>query len=970
MFNSLSSKQKQVITTQNLGGSSMKNQLLRILRALPFAVLLIFLVSGAAVAQNATLRGNVKDKDTGEPLRGANVVLTSSTAQRGTAANTVGEFEVGNIPPGTYTVTISFIGYERYVMEGTVFSAGETKTISVGMAVSRISLDAVSITASRRAEKTLEAPASVSIISESDLRGKIAPSAASVLKYTTGVDLSTTGIDRREIVLRGFNNAFSGATYILTDYRQAAVPSLAVNLHAVMPNLIEDLAKVEIVRGPGSALYGPGVDAGVIHYLTKSPFTHPGTTISFSGGERNFFAAAVRHAGIISENVAYKFTGQYGQADDWRLNPNDPLDKAQLDFDAEGKERNYDYKKINLNGTLQYRLSADATLTASAGFSALDAVVLTGIGTVQGDGFGYKYGQLRFQTGRFFAQAYINNNDGGDSFVYGTGDKVVDNTIQINLQSQYDFDFSESQQLIVGVDLDNTRPDTEGTIYGRNEDDDTITEFGTYFQSLTKLSSKLDLTLAVRGDYNNIQEELQVSPRVAMVVKPNSQNSFRVTYNRAFAAPGNNPLFLDIVAHTPDEELPIVIRGRGSKDGYAFPRNPAYEPLAGTDLVARSLNPATLGAATPAGLPLDAVWASVYAGLATIPIDVLKAQLPAPLNTFPDLIIQGLVNQFAPENTEVTGFSRGTLGILNTTTDPPSIDPVSGVTNINPIKESITQTVEVGYKGLFEDRLMFAVDAYYSTKEDFVGPVLIETPFVLVPTLAADLQAGLTQGIIDNASLAATLASLGFAPEDVAALVVGLAESQLPSASTPVAIVVPEENDLGEGQAPELLGTYKNFGKVEYWGIDASFQYFASQNLRLFGNFSIVSDDFFDNEELDEANVDIKLALNAASFKAKGGFSYNSPSGIALGVSARFIKGFPVFSGPYIGGLPEPYGDGSGGVEDYFLLDLNFGYDLRNYAPGLRLDISVQNALDNMHREFIGAPEIGRLAMSRLTWTF
>lgn len=427
----------------------MKNQLLRILRALPFAVLLVFLVSGAAVAQNATLQGNVKDKDTGDPLPGANVLVTSGTAQRGTAANTVGEFEVGNIPPGTYTVTISFIGYEGYVMGGTVFSAGETKTITVEMAVSRISLDAVSITASRRAEKMLEAPASISIISESDLRGEIAPSAASVLKYVTGVDVSTTGIDRREIVLRGFNNAFSGATYILTDYRQAAVPSLAVNLHAIMPNLIEDLAKVEIVRGPGSALYGPGVDAGVIHYITKSPFTHPGTTISFSGGERSFLTGAIRHAGLIGDNVAYKFTGQYAQADDWKLNASDSLDIKQLENDAEGQERNYDYKKFNLNGMLQFRISDDATLTANAGYSTLDAVVLTGIGTVQADGFGYKYGQVRFQTGRFFAQAYFNNNDGGNSFVYGTGQKVVDNTLQANFQAQYDFDLSEVQSIYI-----------------------------------------------------------------------------------------------------------------------------------------------------------------------------------------------------------------------------------------------------------------------------------------------------------------------------------------------------------------------------------------------------------------------------------------------------------------------------------------------------------------------------------------
>lgn len=930
-------------------------------------ILMLFLSTSMVFAQDAVLKGTVSDQETGDPLPGANVLVTSGNIQKGSASNASGNFEVRNIPAGTYTVTISFIGYDKYVMENTVFSAGETKTISARLAPTGIFLDAVSITASRRPEKTLEAPASISIITESDLRGAVAPSSAAVLKNSTGVDMATTGIDRREIVLRGFNNAFSGAAYILTDYRQAAVPSLAVNLNAIMPNLLEDLERVEIVRGPGSALYGPGVDAGVIHYLTKSPFTHPGTTVSFAGGERSFVTGAIRHAGLMGDNVAYKFTGQFGQANDWKLNASDPLDKAQLDLDAVGQERNYDYRKINLNGMMQFRLNDNATLTANAGYSNLDAVVLTGIGTVQADGFGYKYGQLRFQSGRFFAQAYFNNNDGGDSFVYGTGAMVVDNTLQANFQAQYDFDLSDKQQVILGVDLDNTQPDTEGTIYGRNEDDDTIREFGTYIQTLSRLSPNFDLTLALRGDYNNIQEELMLSPRVAMVIKPNSNNSFRVTYNRAFSSPGNNSLFLDIVAREPDATLPIVIRGRGSRDGYVFPRNPDFTALAGTDLVARSLNPATLGAAQPVGLPLDATWAAVYAGLAAIPIDVLKAQLPAPLNTFPNLIIQGLVNSFAPGETNVTGFSRGNLGILNTTSF--SIDPVSDVTNISPIKETISQSLEAGYKGLFNDRFMFAIDTYYTTKKNFVGPVLIETPFVLVPTLAADLQAALAQGITNNTTLAATLASLGYAPDDVAALVVGLAASQLPSSSTPVAIVAPNENDLGEGQAPELLGTYKNFGKVEYWGIDASLQFFANPRTRIFGNFSMVSDDFFDNTELEEANVDIKLALNAPTFKAKGGFAYNSPAGITFGASGRFIKGFPVFSGPYVGGLPEPYGDGKNGVDDYFLVDLNFGYDLNNVATGLRFDIMINNALNNKHREFIGAPKIGRLMMSRLTYS-
>lgn len=907
-------------------------------------------------AQNATLTGRVTDANTGEGLPGANVVVRAVGAQAsptGAATGEDGSYTVSGLRPGVYSVSISFIGYVRQEFASLNLSAGETRVLDVALDPTSISVSAISISASRRPEKTLEAPASITVLSAAELRGEVAPTAAQILRNTVGVDISQTGIDRRELVLRGFNNAFSGATYILTDYRQAAVPSLAVNVHSIMPNMTIDLDKVEIVRGPGSALYGAGVDAGVIHYITKDPFAYKGTTFSLTGGERSFFAGAFRHAGTFSDNVAYKLTGQYGRADDWELDPNDPVDAEQLALDKEGQERNYDFRKFNLNGMLKFRLGENTTLTADAGFSSLDAIVLTGVGTAQADGFGYKYGQVRLQSGRFFAQAYLNNNDGGKSFVYGTGDPIVDNSTQINVQAQYDFDISNKQQLILGFDYDRTTPDTEGTIYGRNEDDDLISETGVYAQSLTRISPYIDLTLALRGDYSNIFEEFQLSPRVALVVKANAQNSLRLTYNFAYSSPGNNSLFLDIVAREPDAQLPILIRGRGAKDGYTFPRNPAFATFAGSDLVARSLNPATLGAAQPVGLPLDQVYAAVYANLSTIPNETLRQLLNLP-PTIPDFIIDNVKAMFAPGRTNVTGFSKGSLALLNTATG--KVKPVSDVTDIEPLKQTTSRTIEFGYKGLIENRFLLAVDFYYTKKNNFVGPVLIETPFVFVPTLAQDFQEALAAGIAANDTLAGGLASLGQTPESVAALITNLAAGSLPSPTTPVAIVVPNENDLGEGRAPELLGTYKNFGTVEYWGIDAAFQYFANENLRLFGNFSFVSDDFFDNTELNEESPDISLALNAPKLKIKGGFNYNRPHGFAFGASGRFVQGFPVQSGPYLGE-----------VDDFFLLDVNVGYDLSTLYRGLRFDLSIQNLLNDKHREFIGAPKMGRLILGQVT---
>src|SRR5690606_22549871 len=82
------------------------------------------------------------------------------------------------------------------------------------------------------------------------------------------------------------------------------------------------------------------------------------------------------------------------------------------------RELDYGNYKYNINGTLSYRFRPDVTLTANGGFSSSKSIFLSGIGTLQSDGFGYSYGQLRLDAGRFFAQAYVNANNAGNSFVY------------------------------------------------------------------------------------------------------------------------------------------------------------------------------------------------------------------------------------------------------------------------------------------------------------------------------------------------------------------------------------------------------------------------------------------------------------------------------------------------------------------------------------------------------------------------
>ena len=931
--------------------------------------LVLFVTPGLAQQTTGSISGTVTDAGDGGPLMHASAYI-AATGQ-GAAADAEGRYEITPLAAGAYTLLVSYTGYQHQEIEVTL-AAGEARVLDIAL-VAGVELDPIQVTAGRRQEKILDAPASIDVIGAREIEHETAPSTVRALRNVTGLDMVQSGIDRHEVVLRGFNNVFSGATHVLTDYRHAAVASIGVNLHSLMPNMAIDLDRIEVVRGPGSALYGAGVNSGVIHYITKDPFTHPGATISISGGERSLLNFQGRLAGVVGKNIGVKVTGLYATANDFELEScdsallmekrfsecPDPLDARQIANDGL-ERRNNDFKKLTLNGSVEFRLGDNSALIVNGGYADLTSTVLSGIGTLQGDGFGYTYGQIRFTSGNFFAQLYTNRNDSGKSFNYG-GDPVVEFSDRYNMQAQYDLQLARGrEQLIIGVDIELIRPDTEGTVLGRYEDSDNIDEYGAYLQSTTKITDKLALTLAARGDYNNVAEELQVSPRAAIVFKPAPTSSFRATYNRSFSSPTATSNFLDVVAAT----LPgtsIKIRGRGTAYGFTWPRNPAFTAIgAPTDLVASSLIPGSEGAPVPVGLPTGDIYGLMYQSLAAIPLSDLAALLAA--SGIPvDAATAGLLVQLLnPSLTPVSGFSPGVLGTLNLTSF--NIDPgPTDLSPIDPLRQTITQSVEVGYKGIVNERVLLAVDAYYAEKENFVGALQMATPFVLVPTLSQDLTRDIAAGIAANPALAGALGLFGLSPEAAAGLLVQLANNagSLPGPSTPVGVVQPNENNPGVGMTPELMLSYPNFGSISYYGVDASVQVIASQELSLFGNISWISDDFFDNTETGEDDPSQVLALNAPAFKAKFGGSYRHASGLAVHGSGRYIQGFPVNSGPY-----------RGDVDSYFLIDLGVGYDFDGQVDGLRADLGVSNLLDSDHREFIGAPKLGRVAIGRLTYTF
>ena len=185
----------------------------------------------------AEVNGLITDALNGQPLQGAAVVLKQPGFVGiidGTTTNRNGQYRLSQILPGQYELIIRYVGFDEEKMPITI-DAGQLRNLDASLEQNRIHLNTVVVSASRQEETILDAISSVSVVSDHDVQSETSLSPASSLRYISGVDHAQTGIDRREISLRGFNNSVTGETYVLTDHRLSAIPGLAVNAYGLMP---------------------------------------------------------------------------------------------------------------------------------------------------------------------------------------------------------------------------------------------------------------------------------------------------------------------------------------------------------------------------------------------------------------------------------------------------------------------------------------------------------------------------------------------------------------------------------------------------------------------------------------------------------------------------------------------------------------------------------------------------------------
>ncbi len=897
--------------------------------SLAAALSLLFALAVPAHAQNGTLSGLVTD-ESGQVINAADVVIRGSGGEFQSVTGGQGRFSI-SVPAGTYDLVVTRIGHQTTSYTNVAVSAGETTAVEITVPTQAAALTGLAVTVG-------EQPATTDVISSLEISERATFNSADYLREAPGVDVITTGLQNSNIVVRGFNNIFSGALHMLSDYRLAGVPSLRVNLMHFIPTIDEDLDRMEVVLGPGSAPYGPNTANGVVHLITKSPLDDQGTSVIVGGGTKQWnsptaFQGAFRSAFLLSEDVGVKVSGQYLSGKEWTyIDPSEAEARefadnnpalCQADKLARGLtaaeateacgrigDRDFDITRWSMEARVDWQYTDDGRFVATYGRNTSSGIELTGLGAGQTGDWVYDFFQARVSKGRLFAQGYYNRSNSGDSFLLRDGVNLVDDSNLTVGQIQHGFTVADGRQdFTYGFDYFGTKPASAGRIYGSYEDMDEMDEWGIYLQSKTAISPQLDVIVAGRMDSHSVLPDNVFSPRAALVFKPDENSGIRLTYNSAFSTPTALNFFLDIsggFAPDPLGGLGFTSRAYGSGVNGWSPRGPD-----GTFEWMRSpFTPAGLGGPSQI-VPAD------HATMWQYWVGVLQqaGAINAPT--------AGLLLANAPSN-------DGEVARLALDVNDNSVSPLAtlNIPDIPSTLESNTETIELGYTGVINNRVSIAVDVYRTTKNDFVSPLLAQTPIYFFNP--ADLETYLTP-IVGPAN-AAALARAG-----------GVDENGNPN---PLPLGVLGAADV-PAQGADLVVSYRNVGDITLYGGDISFQAFLTDEWTLGGTYSYVSDDQF--EIADGAPI----SLNAPQHKGAISLAYrNLARGFNASVRMRANSEFEAFSADF-----------GGTVDAVALFDLTAGYDIPNTRATLQL--SMSNLFDNKYRSFPGVPRIGRFTMLR-----
>jgi iron complex outermembrane recepter protein len=417
-------------------------------------------------------------------------------------------------------------------------------------------------TVAKKDEALARTAAAVFVITAEDIRRSGATNIPDLLRMVPGVQVAQIDASAWAISIRGFDDRYSNKVLVLIDGRTVYTPTFSGVYWDQQDVVLEDIERIEVIRGPGGSVWGANAVNGVINIITKSSKRTQGGLVSAEGGSQPTASGVVQYGGKIASKGTYRVFGKYsnvsdqslpsgtqamdgwtlkhvGFRSDWELSPRDSL-TVEGDFLSNPEGQTIPSPSFGVPLTPQYVFDRVRVNAANA-LGRWDH---------------------RFRGGSDISfQMYFDHYDRLDT---GTNSRL----------STFDLDFQDHLPLGSRHDIvwglayrnaaDGWVPAPNLTLRPLHED---AQLFSAFFQDEVELTPSLSLTLGSRFEHNSYTG-FEYEPSARLAWRVDSHTTLWAAASRAIRQPSRQErgVQADLVSFTTPQQIPGVLTIFGNPD--------------------------------------------------------------------------------------------------------------------------------------------------------------------------------------------------------------------------------------------------------------------------------------------------------------------------------------------------------------------------------------------------------------------
>jgi len=400
-------------------------------------------------------------------------------------------------------------------------------------------IQTIVVTASRKSQDLAHAPAAMTVISGDEIAQAPADDYGDLLRNVPGLNVAQTSVRDINLTGRGSTGTLANSELVMLDGRSIYLDFFGFVMWDLLPIQANEIERIEVVRGPGSAVWGANAMTGVVNVISRRPKDMVGTTLVVGTPY-----ASIVHADTVGK-LGYKISAGYFEQPAYDR-PTGTIP---------GSSPPQTYPTYENTGTAQSRVNVqfdwdtadDTYVSFAAGYASTDGILHSGIGPFDIDhGSHMSYLKGDWNHGSWHIGASANFLDGSAVNLLTRGANGA--LLPFNFVSAaYNIDLSNTTELSRRHVL------TYGATYRKTNFDLDIapaagdrSELGGFVQDEMLLSDRWRWVIGARYDKLDPLADPVLTPRTSLLFSLTPAHTLRLSYNEAFRTPSAINGYLDV----------------------------------------------------------------------------------------------------------------------------------------------------------------------------------------------------------------------------------------------------------------------------------------------------------------------------------------------------------------------------------------------------------------------------------------